>query len=336
MASSRENRGQYQQRVEHDEYEEEYPRENSDGVYNRHALYNSEYTEEEGEYEEREYQEGNYEESDYIEYTDPDSPTSPSNGHPFPSPPPSPPTDDCYEDEDHSNDAKVSSSNIPPPPPSRTKKLPSVPNRSQVIYIDEKSPSQMPFRPSAPTPTHQKRKINYFTIGKSLTSRLGPKFKSFKKSHAKEEGNRNVDSPLPEPPQQLPITLPSLAPSSPISHQLPAEYLDLDFDQETDNASEVHTTPELTMDDLYHLVLNMQKGFQLQVDEMNTQIKDLKREIKKLKGEESEEEESEEEEDDLEDFMMRSPSRTATSVRSVTKEMERYGGEGKWFHSEYS
>ncbi|CAG8642171.1 11413_t:CDS:2 [Funneliformis caledonium] len=323
MASSREHRGtarQYQQRVEHDEYEEEYPRENSDRAYNRNALYHGEYTEDEGEFEENEYQEGNYEETDYVEYTDLDSPTSPSNGHPLPSPPPSPPTDNGYEDEDNSNDAKISSSNIPPPPPSRAKKLPSIPNRSQVIYIDEKPPSQMPFRPSAPTPTHQKRKNNYFTIGKSLTSRLGPKFKSFKKSHAKEDETRNVDSsPLPEPPQRLPITLPSLAPSSPISHQLPAEYLDSEFDQETDNASDVHTTPELTMDDLYHLVLNMQKGFQLQVDEMNTQIKDLKREIKKLK-----------------DDFMRSPSRTATSVRSVTKEMERYGGEGKWFHSEYS
>jgi hypothetical protein len=182
------------------------------------------------------------------------------------------------------------------------------------------------FRPSAPTPTHQKRK-NYFTIGKSLTSRL-----KFKKSHAKEEEIQNVDPPIPEPPQRLQITLPSLAPSSPISHQLPAEYLE--FEEETDNRSEAHTTPELTMDDLYHVVLNMQKGFQLQVDEMNTQIKELKREIKKLKGEESEEEQ--EEDNDLEDFMVRSPSRTATSVRSVAREMERYGGEGRWFHNEYS
>jgi hypothetical protein len=183
----------------------------------------------------------------------------------------------------------------------------------------------MAFRPSAPTPSHQKRKIN-FAIG-NLTSRL-----KFKKSHAKEEEPRNIDRPPPpEPPQRIQITLPSLAPSSPISHQLPAEYLE--FEDEADNHSEVQTTPELTMDDLYHLVLNMQKGFQLQVTEMNTQIKELKREIRKLKGEESEDEQ-EEEVNDSEDF--RSPSRTATSVRSVTKEMERYGGEGRWFHNEYS
>jgi len=282
MASSREHRGtareknlSYHQSVEYDEYEDEYPNENSDRTYNRNALYHSEYTEDE---------------------------------------------DDGYDDDDNNNAASISTSNIPPPPPSRSKKLPSIPQ-----YVPDKS--QTAFRPSAPTPTHQKRKINnYFTIG-SLTSRL-----KFKKSHAKEEETRNNDSPLPEPPQHLQITLPSLAPSSPISHQLPAEYLD--FEEETDNHSEVHTTPELTMDDLYHLVLNMQKGFQLQVDEMNTQIKELKREIKKLKGEESEEEQ--EEDNDLEDFMIRSPSRTATSVRSVAREMERYGGEGRWFHNEYS
>ncbi|RIA83375.1 hypothetical protein C1645_743109 [Glomus cerebriforme] len=325
MASSRERRGTareknlpYHQSVEYDEYEDEYPNESSDRTYNRNALYHSEYTEDEGEYEEREYREGNYEESEYSEYIDPDSPTSPSNGHPLPSPPPSPPTDDGYDEDDNNNAANISSSFIPPPPPTRSKRLPSIPQ-----YVPDKS--QTAFRPSAPTPTHQKRnKTNYFT---NLTSRL-----KFKKSHAKEEETRNNDSPLPEPPQHLQITLPSLAPSSPISHQLPAEYLE--FEEETDNHSEVHTTPELTMDDLYHLVLNMQKGFQLQVDEMNTQIKELKREIKKLKGEESEEEQ--EDGNDLEDFMIRSPSRTATSVRSVTKEMERYGGEGRWFHNEYS
>ncbi|CAB4432155.1 unnamed protein product [Rhizophagus irregularis] len=328
MASSREHRGtareknlsyhQNDEYDEYDEYEDEYPNENSDRTYNRNALYHSEYTEDEGEYEEHEYREGNYEESEYAEYIDPDSPTSPSNGHPLPSPPPSPPTDDGYDDEDDNNNtANISTSIIPPPPPSRSKRLPSIPQ-----HLSDKS--QTVFRPSAPTPTHQKRK-NYFNIGKSL-------LRFNKKSHAKEEETRSNDSPLPEPPQHIQITLPSLAPSSPISHQLPAEYLD--FEEETDNHSEVHTTPELTMDDLYHLVLNMQKGFQLQVDEMNTQIKELKREIRKLKGEESEEEQ--EEDKNLEDFTIRSPSRTATSVRSVTKEMERYGGEGRWFHNEYS
>uniref|UniRef100_A0A1D1ZJ48 Exophilin-5 n=1 Tax=Anthurium amnicola TaxID=1678845 RepID=A0A1D1ZJ48_9ARAE len=327
MASSREHRGaarkndlSYRQSVEYDEYEDEHPNESFDRTYNRNALYHSEYTEDEGEYEEREYREGNYEESEYAEYIDPDSPTSPSNGYPLPSPPPSPPTDDGYDDEDDNNNV-ASISNSIPPPPSRAKRLPSIPQ-----YVPDKS--QTSFRPSAPTPTHQKRKINYFTIGKSLTSRL-----KFKRSQTKEEETRNNESPLPEPPQNIQITLPSLAPSSPISHQLPAEYLD--FEEETDNHSEVHTTPELTMDDLYHLVLNMQKGFQVQVEEMNSQIKELKREIKKLKGEEEESEE-EQEDKDLEDFTIRSPSRTATSVRSVAKEMERYGGEGRWFHNEYS
>jgi hypothetical protein len=322
MASSREHRRtareknlSYQQSVEYDEYEDEYPNENSDRTYNRNALYHSEYTEDEGEYEEHEYREGNYEESEYTEYIDPDSPTSPSNGHPLPSPPPSPPTDDGYDEDDNNNTANISTSIIPPPP--QSKRLPSIPQ-----HVPDKP--QTMFRPSAPTPTHQKRK-NYFNIGKSL-------LRFNKKSHAKEEETRNNDSPLPEPPQRIQITLPSLAPSSPISHQLPAEYLD--FEEETDNHSEVHTTPELTMDDLYHLVLNMQKGFQLQVDEMNSQIKELKREIRKLKGEESEEEQ--EDDNNLEDFMIRSPSRTATSVRSVAKEMERYGGEGRWFHNEYS
>ncbi|CAG8726441.1 4481_t:CDS:2, partial [Acaulospora morrowiae] len=70
--------------------------------------------------------------------------------------------------------------------------------------------------------------------------------------------------------------------------------------EEEDNRSATLTTPDLTIDDLYHLVLNMQKGFQLQMNEMSTQI---------------------------------SVSGTASSVRSVTRQMEKYGGNGKWFHN---
>ncbi|CAG8779506.1 3188_t:CDS:1, partial [Acaulospora morrowiae] len=102
--------------------------------------------------------------------------------------------------------------------------------------------------------------------------------------------------------------------------------------EEEDNRSATLTTPDLTIDDLYHLVLNMQKGFQLQMDEMSTQIVELKAEIRKLKGEE----ESENEETDIEEkFVVQSVSGTASSVRSVTRQLERYGGNGKWFHNEY-
>ena len=102
-----------------------------------------------------------------------------------------------------------------------------------------------------------------------------------------------------------------------------------------DESSDTQTTPDLTMDDLYHLVLNMQKGFQVQIEEMSNQIRELKKDVKRLRGEETEEEEEEEEEDDLEELMLRrSLAGTAASVRSATREMDKYADTGRWFHNE--
>ncbi|CAG8649930.1 25220_t:CDS:1 [Dentiscutata erythropus] len=170
--------------------------------------------------------------------------------------------------------------------------------------------------------SQQKRK-NYFNLGKTLTSR----FKFKKPNNVKDIQNRSLSDPISEKSQSLLSSLPTLAPSSPISHQLPAEYFPDDFEKDEETKSVEQTAPELTVDDLYHFVLNIQKGFQLQFNDMNSQIKELKKEIRKLKGEESEDEAQQEETQEEE-------VNSATNVRSVTRQMERYGGAGRWFHND--
>jgi len=129
--------------------------------------------------------------------------------------------------------------------------------------------------------------------------------------------------------------LPDLIRTSPIAQQLPSTFFPRGYTLDDDESSDAQTTPDLTMDDLYHLVLNMQKGFQVQIEEMSNQIRDLKKEVKRLRGEETEEEEEEEEEDDLEELMLRrSQAGTAASVRSATREMDKYADTGRWFHNE--
>ncbi|CAG8638105.1 14914_t:CDS:1 [Dentiscutata heterogama] len=170
--------------------------------------------------------------------------------------------------------------------------------------------------------SQQKRK-NYFNLGKTLTSR----FKFKKPNNVKDIQNRSLSDPTPEKSQSLLSSLPTLAPSSPISHQLPAEYFPDDFDKNDETKSVEQATHELTIDDLYHFVLNIQKGFQLQFNDMNSQIKELKKEIRKLKGEESEDETQKEE-------TQEEVVNNATNVRTVTRQMERYGGAGRWFHND--
>ncbi|CAG8695318.1 7224_t:CDS:2 [Cetraspora pellucida] len=132
--------------------------------------------------------------------------------------------------------------------------------------------------------------------------------------------DRSVSDPISinEKSQSLLSSLPTLAPSSPISHQLPAEYFPDNFDKDEKTKPVEQSTQELTIDDLYHFVLNIRKGFQSQFNEMNSQIKELKKEIRRLKGEESEDEDPN---DDVKDV---------TNVRSATRQMERYGGAGRW------
>ncbi|CAG8585364.1 5963_t:CDS:2 [Acaulospora colombiana] len=255
-----------------------------------------------------------------------------TNDDRLPSPPPSLPTeedDDCDE-EIRNVIAKASMLSQQ----RKSKVLPSIPP-----YVADKQQSYAQQQQPPLSPAHQKRK-KYFNLGKSLTSRLvtnAPKYKLFKKSHAKDNDTNNnarryiISNPIPiseTPKASLLDALPTLTPSSPISHQLPSEYFPHDFKkEEEDTRSDTLTTPDLTIDDLYHLVLNMQKGFQLQMNEMNMQILELKAEIRQLKGEEQENEN--------EEFTVQSVTGTASSVRSVTRQMERYGGSGKWFHNEY-
>jgi len=129
--------------------------------------------------------------------------------------------------------------------------------------------------------------------------------------------------------------LPDLIRTSPIAQQLPSNFFPRGYTLDDDESSDAQTTPDLTMDDLYHLVLNMQKGFQVQIEEMSNQIRELKKDVKRLRGEETEEEDEEEEDDDLEELMLRrSQAGTAASVRSATREMDKYADTGRWFHNE--
>ncbi|CAJ0842578.1 13237_t:CDS:2 [Entrophospora sp. SA101] len=120
--------------------------------------------------------------------------------------------------------------------------------------------------------------------------------------------------------------LPELSSSPPISHQLPQEYFpengnELDDDQQ----SNIYTTPELTIDDLYHLMINMRKGFQLQVKGLNKQYDLNGKKRIGVMGREKKSTMNKKKGDD---------ATTASSVRSTTREMERFGGEGRWFHNE--
>nr|CAG8456393.1 3645_t:CDS:2 [Entrophospora candida] len=129
-----------------------------------------------------------------------------------------------------------------------------------------------------------------------------------------QKNDKKFPSFPPSPPSDELPGLPELSSSPPISHQLPQEYFpENDNELDDDQQSNIYTTPELTIDDLYHLMINMRKGFQLQVKGLNKQVKDLKKEVRKLKGDDA---------------------TTASSVRSTTREMERFGGEGRWFHNE--
>ncbi|CAG8614244.1 29756_t:CDS:2, partial [Racocetra persica] len=198
--------------------------------------------------------------------------------------------------------------------------VPSIPERDTYINTDEQISTSPNNNSEKPLPqfddqSQQKRK-NYFNLGKTLTSRF-----KFKKPNAKDNQDRSVSEPISinEKSQSLLSSLPTLAPSSPISHQLPAEYFPDSFDKDEETKSVEQTTHELTIDDLYHFVLNIRKGFQSQFDEMNSQIKELKNEIRRLKGEESEDEAPKE------DVKEDSVTNNATNVRTVTKQMERYG-----------
>ncbi|CAG8535377.1 255_t:CDS:2 [Paraglomus brasilianum] len=91
--------------------------------------------------------------------------------------------------------------------------------------------------------------------------------------------------------------LPDLIRTSPIAQQLPSNFFPRGYTLDDDESSDAQTTPDLTMDDLYHLVLNMQKGFQ-------------------------------------ELMLRRSQAGTAASVRSATREMDKYADTGRWFHNE--
>ncbi|CAG8456185.1 284_t:CDS:2 [Diversispora eburnea] len=87
--------------------------------------------------------------------------------------------------------------------------------------------------------------------------------------------------------------LPTFSPSSPISHQLPAEYFPLDYGGGDNNKERFDTN---------------NSRFELQMNEMTNQVKELKTEIKILK----------------EEFMVHSASGTASGVRSNARQMERY------------
>ncbi|CAG8562030.1 10597_t:CDS:1, partial [Racocetra fulgida] len=242
----------------------------------------------------------------YDEYN-PESPiSSPNNDRP-PSPPPSPKKNGYDLNREISTSPKKNGYDL-------NREISTSPNNN----------SEKPL-PQFDDQSQQKRK-NYFNLGKTLTSRF-----KFKKPNAKDNQDRSVSDPITinEKSQSLLSSLPTLAPSSPISHQIPAEYFPDNFDKDEETKSvEQITTHELTIDDLYHFVLNIRKGFQSQFDEMNSQIKELKNEIRRLKGEESEDEAPNE------DVKEDSVTNNATNVRTVTRQMERYGGAGRWFHND--
>ncbi|CAG8474973.1 9706_t:CDS:2 [Paraglomus occultum] len=170
-----------------------------------------------------------------------------------------------------------------------------------------------------PTTKHKAPRNKMFTLPRFTLKRAKPA-----PSSTRSDSTTNT---LPK--------LPDFVRTSPIAQQLPSNFFPRDFTMDDDQSSDAQTTPDLTMDDLYHLVLNMQKGFQVQIEEMSNQIRELKKEVKRLRGEETEEEDEEEEEDDLEELMLRrSHAGTAASVRSATREMDKYADTGRWFHNE--
>ncbi|KAF0387779.1 hypothetical protein F8M41_011159 [Gigaspora margarita] len=231
---------------------------------------------------------------------------------------------DEYEESNPESIISSPNNDRPPSPPLSPKK-----NNNELINENSKI-SQSPIiitnndieksLPQLDYQSQQKRK-NYFNLSKTLTSRF-----KFKKPN-----NNNVKDILqdrsfsPEKSQSLLNSLPTLVPSSPISHQFPADYLSENIDKDEDTKSVERTNNELTIDDLYHFVLNVQKGFQLQFNDMNSQIKELKKEIRKLKGEEEPENEAETQDEVV--------INSVTNVRNVTRQMEKHGA-GRWFHNE--
>lgn len=243
------------------------------------------------------------------ETSEPSSPTSPSNGHNLPSPPPSPPTGDL----DNMTSSTPHSKNLPPAPSGARENL-----------QQQRQQQQSPLMSSSIPP---KRINSYFNIGRTFPRLVHNAKMTLQK---KQKKTPKPDSPHANP---LPIVLPTFSPPSPILNQLPSEYFPNDYAD--DQSIDADTTPDLTIDDLYHLVLNNQKGFQVQIEQMSSQIKELRKEVRRLRGEDSESEPEQEEEEDLDDHMInRSGAETAASARSVTRKMERSGGEGRWYHNE--
>ncbi|CAG8439810.1 2568_t:CDS:1 [Acaulospora morrowiae] len=179
-------------------------------------------------------------------------------------------------------------------------------------------PKLLPPTPkSATPPSPNKKQRKNFSLGKSFTSLISgtrPKFRSFNKKSS-EELHISDSTTIVREEKPSDASLPALTPSSPISHQLP-EYYFLE-DHEKDDRPEEANPIGSTVEELCKLVLIMQKGFR----EMENEIKELKLEIRKLKGEQVEEIER--------DFNGR-----LRSVKSFTRQMERYGGEGRWFHND--
>ncbi|CAG8443170.1 1375_t:CDS:2 [Gigaspora rosea] len=163
-------------------------------------------------------------ENDEYEESNPESLiSSPNNDRP-PSPPPSP----------KKNNNELNDKN------SKTSLSPITTNNNI-----EKSLPQLDYQ------SQQKRK-NYFNLSKTLTSR----FKFKKPNNVKDIQDRSFS---PEKSQSLLSSLPTLAPSSPISHQFPSDYLSEDVDKDEETKSVEQTNNELKIEDLYHFVLNVQK-----------------------------------------------------------------------------
>ncbi|CAG8795194.1 8006_t:CDS:2 [Gigaspora margarita] len=163
---------------------------------------------------------------------------------------------DEYEESNPESIISSPNNDRPPSPPLSPKK-------NNYELIDENSKiSQSPIiinnndieksLPQLDYQSQQKRK-NYFNLSKTLTSRF--KFKK-PNNNVKDIQDRSFSS---EKSQSLLSSLPTLVPSSPISHQFPADYLSENIDKDEDTKSVERNNNELTIDDLYHFVLNVQK-----------------------------------------------------------------------------
>ncbi|CAG8527639.1 15925_t:CDS:1 [Acaulospora colombiana] len=165
------------------------------------------------------------------------------------------------------------------------KSFPSTPIKSRYDYFESQE------KPSSPN----KKEKRSFSLGKSFTSFvMNTRFRSLNKKPASLKHTSlkrtSLKSAFPDAQQNTPqivyeiseAPLPTITPISPMSHQLPKDYFSEDCANDEDNRSEDIDATALTIDELHKMVLNLRKGF----CQLRDEVKDLKLEIKILRGEE--------------------------------------------------